>query len=217
MSKFSDIKLVIVKKFEDEEFSIRMVYAATAAAVVIVGFFAGRLFLPVDEAAVNERREAVMETDKAYLAAVAEGKLLNHKIDELNSDNERIESTFDDVIEYQKQYDKLKSEHDKISGELASARKQLEETRAEYSKTKTALNKLRSEKLTLSPGIYTVGKQLFEGTYYVTGGGSLLVAGADKQLKLNELLDRLEPYEYELEDGDTLKLSGAAVFVPEED
>ena len=187
---------------------------AAAAAVIALGFLTGRFIVPVSRDAVIEKTATLFKTDSDYLAAVKDNKEINTEIDELNADNERIENSFNDVVEYEKQLDKLKAEFKSVNDKLYDARSELKAVKSDYDSAQSSLKKLKSKTITLSPGTYTAGVHIPAGTYTATGNGSLLTAGTDKNLKINVNLDR-EPYRCELSERDTIKLSCEAEFKPE--
>lgn len=187
---------------------------AVAAAVIACGFLVGRFAVPVSEDAVIAKTSVLFKTDADYLAAVKEGKDINAEIDDLNADNERIENSFNDVVEYEKQLDKLKADFKSVNDKLYDARSALKTAKSEYDSVQSSLTRLKSRTVTLSPGTYIVGIHIPSGTYSATGNGSLLTAGADKNLKINVNLSR-EPYSCKLAENDTIKLSCEAKFVPE--
>ena len=192
----------------------RISVIAAAAAVIALGFLTGRFIVPVSQDAVTDKTAALFKTDADYLAAVKDNKEINTEIDELNADNERIENSFNDVVEYEKQLDKLKADFKSVNDQLYDARNELKAAKSDYDSAQSSLKKLKSRTVTLSPGTYTVGVHIPAGTYTATGNGSLLTAGTDKNLKINVNLDH-EPYLCELSERDTIKLSCAAEFKPE--
>ena len=200
-----------------DENSIRRlcIFAAIAAVITIAsGFLIGRFVLPVSSDSITGKAAEMLKTDKNYLAAVADGKTINAEINALIEDGVRIENTFNDVIEYEKQLDELQSDFQELSDELLDARSALETARADYDSVQSSLTQIRSRTVTLSPGTYTVGIHIPSGKYSATGNGSLLTAGMNKNLKINTNLTQ-EPYVCELAENDTIKLSTEAKFVPE--
>ncbi len=192
-----------------------IITAAAAALIIAAGFFAGLLFIPVPQSAVIKKTEMLFKTDDDYLAAVKAGKALRDEITGLNADNDRIESAFNDVVEYEKQLDSLKAEAKSLNDELYNVRSELKQAENDRNEAQSELTGLRGQTITLSPGIYTVGVHIPSGTYLVSGNGSLLTAGSDKTLKTNINLDTETPYRCELVDRDTIKLSTEAEFAPE--
>ena len=188
--------------------------AAAAAAVIACGFLIGRFAVPVSESKVSDMTAELFKTDEDYRAAVSEGKAINAEIDSLNADNERIENSFNDVVEYEKQLDKLKADFKSVNDKLYDARSTLKAMKDDYDSKQTSLTRLKSRTVTLSPGTYTVGIHIPAGAYSATGNGSFLTAGSDKNLKINVNLDR-NPYLCSLAENDTIKLSCKAEFKPE--
>lgn len=187
---------------------------AAAAAIMACGFIIGRFAVPVSQEAVAEKTAELFKTDADYRAAVNEGKTVNGEIDALNADNERIENSFNDVVEYEKQLDKLKVEFKSVNDKLYNARNALKSAKSDYDSTQTSLDRIKAKTVTLSPGTYTVGVHIPAGTYSTTGNGSFLTAGTNQNLKINVNLSR-EPYRCELAENDTIKLSTKAEFKPE--
>ena len=189
---------------------------AAAAAVIAFGFLIGRFVVPVSDAAVTDKAEELFKTDADYLAAIKESETINGEIDDLNADRERIENSFNEVVEYEKQLDKLKAEFKSVNDKLYDAKSALKAAKSDYDSARSSLAKLKKKTVTLSPGTYTVGVHIHAGVYDATGNGSLLTAGSDKNLKINVNLDR-NPYRCELSENDTIKLSCEAQFKPEEE
>lgn len=193
-----------------------IVTAIISAFVVIFGFAAGLTVLPYPQKAADDAVTKALKSDADYTAAYNENEDLKKEIDALNSDNERIETAFNDVVEYEKQLDELNAEFQTLNDELYNARGELKSAEEEYNNVQTALSELHSRPVTLPPGTYTAGIHIPSGTYLITGNGSLLTAGADKTLKVNINLDASTPYRCTLADNDTIKLSTEALFNPEE-
>ena len=189
---------------------------AAAAAIIACGFLIGRFAVPVSSDAVTAKTAELFRTDADYLAAVKESKEINDEIDSLNADNERIENSFNDVVEYEKQLDKLKADFKVANDKLYDAQSALKSAKTAYDNTQSSLTRLRSRTVTLSPGTYTVGVHIPTGAYLATGNGSFLTAGSDKILKINVNLDR-NPFTCELAENDTIKLSCEAKFQPVEE
>ena len=71
--------------------------------------------------------------------------------------------------------------------------------------------KAKANRLPLTPGVYTVGKNLPPGTYNVTGAGSMIASTAAGEMKINMQLSA-EPNRAELRDGYTVKLNKSTTF-----
>ena len=67
--------------------------------------------------------------------------------------------------------------------------------------------------LTLSPGRYTVGRDIAPGRYSITGYGSFAVADQSGQSKYNTTLNNTA-YEIELSSGDKIKLDSTVKLTP---
>ena len=189
---------------------------SAAAAIIACGFLIGRFAVPVSPEAINEKAAELFKTDTDYLAAVRESKTVNGEIDALIADSERIENSFNDVVEYEKQLDKLKADFKSVNDALYDAQTALKAAKSAYDSAQSSLTRLRSRTVTLSPGTYTVGVHIPSGGYYATGNGSFLTAGTDKNLKINVNLDD-EPFMCSLVENDTIKLSCKAEFEPWEE
>lgn len=203
----------------DEKKEILWRYAsviAVAMAVIACGFLVGRFVVPISQTAVTDRTAKLIKTDADYLAALKNSEEISEEIDSLNADNERIENAFNDVVEYEKQLDKLKADFQGVNDKLYDARNALKSAKSDYDGVVSSLTRLRLQVVTLSPGTYTVGIHIPAGTYLATGDGSFLTAGSDKNLKTNVNLNR-DPFTCELSENDTIKLSCQAEFRPAEE
>ena len=65
--------------------------------------------------------------------------------------------------------------------------------------------------ITLTPGLYTVGENLFSGSYNAVGDGSIVVSSANGGAILNTSLTS-DAVSFTLEDGNIVKLETKAVF-----
>lgn len=189
---------------------------AAAAAVIACGFIIGRFVIPVSPAAVTDKKAELFRTNEDYLAAAKDSEEINRAIDSLIADDERIETSFNDVVEYEKQLDKLNADFKSVNDDLYDAKNALRTAKSEHDSVKESLTRLQEKTVTLSPGAYTVGVHIPAGTYSATGNGSLLTAGTDKKLKINVNLNS-EPYRCELLVNDSIKLSCEAEFKPVEE
>ena len=79
------------------------VWAGICAVLVILSMLCiGRFVLTVSDLRIMGHKARLEETDKAYLHAKTENAKLSADISELEKNNEDIETTFNDVVEYKK-------------------------------------------------------------------------------------------------------------------
>ncbi len=186
-----------------------------AVLFVIFCFLFARLSMPVSSDSIEAYCDRLKENDSAYLAAKTENSTLKSTISSLEEDSDADSAAFDTVIEYQKKYDSLKSQYSEQSEKLSSLSAQLNELQTQYEELNENLAELKSETYTLTPGIYTAGTNIPSGNYSVTGSSNLLVTSKSNSVRINASLSD-NPKDCTLSDGDTIKLSASAVFIPKE-
>lgn len=193
-----------------------ILFSAAAVLVIIIGFAAGFFVFSINSDKVEAKLSALMKTDAEYLEANSENSTLNASIKALENDGENIEKTFDTMVEYQKQYDSLLESYNAYKSEYDGLNAEYNQLKSGYDKILSKLSDMEKETVALTPGIHTVGRQIPEGSYSVTGNGSMLAADSNGSLKINTILDD-KAYGCELKEGDIIKLETKAEFVPEED
>lgn len=146
--------------------------------------------------------------DSRYAEAVFENERLTEEIKDLTRQSLEAQELTGALGDYEDMKQALET--------------RLEESQAEYQAKNDELYSLNSEiaalksrqgeySVTLTPGVYTVGKNLPPGTYNVTGAGSMIASTAAGEMKINMQLSA-EPNRAELRDGYTVKLNKSTTF-----
>ncbi|MDD6485000.1 MAG: hypothetical protein PUF72_10615 [Clostridiales bacterium] len=184
-----------------------------AAVLLAVGAMASAFTMGTSLGAGDDKVSFLTEelriSDEKYNAATAEQKSLNEKLASLTAEHLDTRERAGTIEEYA---DTKESLEKKLS-ELSAKAKELNDTL--YNKRQT-LNaaKESGEKytITLTPGVYTVGKNLPKGTYSVTGEGSIIASTSAKETKINEQLSADTPASLTLEAGYTIKINKSTTF-----
>ncbi len=182
--------------------------AAAAALSLILG-----IALPLSDAVVSHRLASMRLSDSDYVNARqnadsaknerdSAAKRLEEKKDELDKFN----ASQDSLRKITESNDALEQEKNALSDELASKRSALAAIQASLAdKTKKTV--------TWSSGRYTVGVNIAEGRYTVTGTGSISIGSSGKS-SVNKLL-KSDGDVFTLTNGDIIQIDGNAKFVPE--
>ncbi len=195
----------------------RSVWAQLAGVIVVFcAFCIGRFVIPVSDMRVSGHTARLTQTDKAYLSAKTENARLGAEVSELEANDRSIETTFNDVIEYKKMYDALKSEYAEKSGKLTELDNETASQTRELDQLSAKLKEYKERSYILDAGIYTVGVHIPDGSYRVSGMGTFLLASKNRALKENERLN-IPGAVFNLSDGDIIKLDNETRFEREGD
>lgn len=188
-------------------------WAGICAVLVVLSMFCiGRFVLPVSDLRIMGHKARLEETDKAYLHAKTENAKLSADISELEKNNEDIETTFNDVVEYKKTYDALSAEYKEQSDKSDSLDKEIKSLNSQLEALNDDLLKYYEKTYVLGAGVYTVGVHIPVGKYNAAGMGTILIASKNRALKENERLN-MEGTVFDLDDEDTVKLDNEVRFI----
>lgn len=184
--------------------------AAVSVAVLLSVFFAGILSYK-DEEDINYKFSHVQTSSKKYSNAQERINLVNGEITELEDEIAEKQTELNTITEYESNTGEIKSKQNVLNAELKdwqNAVSAKEKTLAELDKN---IKKKLPSMITLSPGLYTVGENIFSGNYNAVGDGSIVVSSANGGAKINTSLTS-EASSFSLDDGDIIKLETKAVF-----
>lgn len=187
-----------------------------SAFILVLASFAFGLLSDVSEEKVKEEAQKMRTGSSAYSFAAEKGKELENSIKELTSsvsDKQAELKTLNDFAE----------NSGELAEELQNAQNDLDNANSSNKDKENTLNGLNfevtsklSQTISLNPGIYIVGKNIYPGTYKISGSGAVSIASAGEVSKINTSLSSGNPISCKLEDKDTIKLETTATFAPEE-
>ena len=184
-----------------------------AALVIVLAATLTAYFIPKSEHAVSEGLERLMQKDSAYLDAknaydsaaaerdslTAELELKKQALDEFHGAQDSLNKITESNAELEKTRDQLKKDINAKQSELDSL---------------SAGQEQNSKKIsTLSSGSYTVGTDIAEGTYTITGTGSIAIANSGRSTA-NKLL-KADGETFTLKTGDRVQIEGSAKLIPQ--
>lgn len=209
ISKYSIKKLF--SRFNIPPLFVKL-YVVSILFIVAAALTAG-ILVPKSGNAVDRRLNSLHSSDKSYVEAHSlyedtqnEKKQLEKRLEEKKTELERLNNS-------QNNLDKLAQKN----AELEDEKKQLQDEINLKQKTLSALeisldSYIRSS-VTLSSGRYTVGENLAEGKYTITGTGSIVVSNSGTA-RINKTL-KSDGESITLKNGDIIKLDGNAKLVLE--
>ena len=177
------------------------------ATLILYGSFAFGTSRTIDNAKLEETKEKFRRIDEDYINAVKENKELIAEIDELN------------ILSAQSKEKSLGLED--YESTKTTLKKRLSDAENRYKKANDELYELNQRllqmsqttgSLTLTPGVYTVGTNIPEGTYDVLGNGSLLASTTAHESVINERLNGNNPIKVTFENGYTVKINCNVAF-----
>ncbi len=189
-------------------------YAATAltCAAIIGGAFALSALLPTDEAATEEYAARLREEDD-YVDLKADYDRMVSDTDELKKSVGDKKTQAGDVTDYDNAKADLRAQIDEKSAELQTINGEIADKTARLADIDAKIAEKTASNISLSPGRYTVGKDIPAGRYNVVGTGAFAAASSDGSNKYNTTLGST-PYEVSLNAGDRLKLGSTVLFTP---
>lgn len=187
---------------------------AVLASVIIImcGYITG-LAIPKNDERIAEKIEELRSSDARYTEAAANNKRLNERVNTLYDENAEVKAELNGITDYEAIRDRSKQDIEDVSVQLEKIKEQVASKQSEVEELDSQIKDIGSE-ITLKPGMYTVGKHIAAGEYYVKGDGSILVSDSDSKLKINTKLTQSASYTCRLSSGDIIKLETEAEFNP---
>lgn len=207
---FFDIINKLEKYFQDKRSLYITIASAAAAVVIMIGAITGFL-IPVNENVLSEKTELLKSENQQYISAVNENEKLSKRVEELYEEMLEVNSELERINDYEIERNSSKKDIDDVSAQIEELKKQIDAKQLEIDKLDSKIRDMGG-KITLSPGMYTVGKHISAGEYNVTGDGSLLVSDSQSKLKINTRLTESESHTCSLSEGDIIKLETEAIF-----
>lgn len=194
-----------------------MILSAVFAALfaVLCGYVIG-LLIPKNSGRVAEITEQLKEESEQFQKALSDNSRLNGNVEDLYDERAQKKAELNSITDYEETRDQAINELYEISSQLEDLNNQIAEKENKVAELDASIKAAGGGEITLSPGMYTVGKQLAAGEYSVTGNGSILVSDSQSKLKINTKLTS-SAYTCPLSNGDIIKLETEAKFNPAEE
>ncbi len=210
---FAFIKSKIKEILADRKKRLIIYGACAFVASCVFGALIGCI-IPKNAEKTAEIKERLQEENKDYLKAYRTNNRLNRRVDELYEERAELKAELNSITDYEEMRDKTTDKYEELSEKMNAAEKEIDEKQTEIDGLNSEIALSGGGKITLTPGMYTVGKHIAVGEYSVTGKGSLLVSDKDSKLKINTKLSSAG-YKCGLSEGDTIKIEASAAFNPE--
>ncbi len=196
------------QKPNDKTFFI--ISAAVALSVLLSVFFAGILSYKSEED-INYRFSRIQTTSKKYSRAQEKINLTNDEITALEDEIAEKQSELNTITEYESNTGTIKSKQSALDSELKELNSSVKNKEKVLSDLENSASRKIPSMVTLTPGLYTVGENLFSGNYNAMGDGAIVVSSSNGGAKINTTLTS-DAVSFTLEDGDIVKLETKAVF-----
>ena len=115
------------------------------------------------------------------------------------------------INEYESNTGTIKSKQSALDSELKELNSSVKNKEKVLSDLENSASRKIPSMVTLTPGLYTVGENLFSGNYNAMGDGAIVVSSSNGGAKINTTLTS-DAVSFTLEDGDIVKLETKAVF-----
>lgn len=196
------------QKPNDKMFFI--ISAAVALSVLLSVFFAGILSYKSEED-INYRFSRIQTTSKKYSRAQEKINLTNDEITALEDEIAEKQSELNTITEYESNTGTIKSKQSALDSELKELNSSVKNKEKVLSDLENSVSRKIPSMVTLTPGLYTVGENLFSGNYNAMGDGAIVVSSSNGGAKINTTLTS-DAVSFTLDDGDIVKLGTKAVF-----
>lgn len=184
--------------------------AAIAFSVLLSVFLAGILCYKNEED-VNFRFSHIQTTSNKYSNAQEKINLVNEEISVLEDELTETQSELNTLTEYESNTGVIKSKQNVLKDELDDLNDTVTKKEKALSDIENSIKKKLPTMVTLTPGLYTVGENLFSGNYSAVGDGAILISSSSGSAIVNTTLTS-EEVSFTLNDGDIVKLGTKAVF-----
>ena len=188
------------------------VFTALICAAIIAGSYALAIVLPSNKTATEEFA-ATLRDDEAYASVKDEFSRLTAEVKALSETVSEKEDQVNALSDPENTKAELRSKISKKTEELKKLNDAISSKSEKIAQINAGITAASGVTLSLSPGRYTVGRDIAPGLYHITGYGSFAAASSSGQSKYNLTLGST-PYEIELSSGDKLKLDCTVKFTP---
>ena len=184
----------------------------SACILVAAIFLCTAYSVGTNRSASQSRIQAVLEqlrtNDSNYLDATEK--------------NQQLDRELADLMQQQLEIQELTNTLGDYDGTKQSLEKKLQDAKDNFQQKNDTLYSLNQEiqtlkqqtlSMTLTPGVYYVGKNIPAGSYDVSGEGSLIGATSVGETKINIQLSRDTKTQLELKEGYTVKLNHTTEFI----
>lgn len=178
-----------------------------AAAFLCTAFYVGANSSASDEE-IADALDRMRASDSGYADAVAENEQLTEEIKELTRQSLEAQELTGALGDYEDMKQTLETRLEEAKADFQSKNDELYNLNQELSTLRA-----QSYSVTLTPGVYSVGKNIPAGTYEVSGSGSIIAATAAGETRINMQLSPDTPSSAELRDGYTVKINRTTDFV----
>ena len=189
-----------------------VITSGLAALTLLVFFLIGTASEKAEED-INFELAHIETTSKNYLDAQKSISDAEEKLDVLQSEIDEVQEELNILTEYESNTGEVKSKLNVLNDEMDNLKDEI----ASREKTVTNLDSSIASKsltsFTLTPGIYTAGKNIKSGKYNVTGDGIMTISDDKGALRANTLLGT-EPFTCQIADNDIIKTETTAAFIP---
>ena len=142
-----------------------------------------------------------------YKSAKAENKQLTQEVSELSQEALEADSKETMIGDYESTKQSLEKELNDAKAKLQSVNDELYNVNQEVKALKDG-----SKALELTPGTYSVGTNIPEGSFDVTGSGSIIAATSTKETVINSTLNPDTPVRLVFKSGYTVKINSNTKF-----
>ncbi len=185
---------------------------AVCAGVLLLAFILG-LALSKNEALITKQLDAMHKTDEEYarVKAINDSAALENENAKKRLEDKKKE--LDTLNQSQDNLNKLSSANEDLEKEKQSLESEIASKRGELAGLEASVADKTKKTVTWSSGRYTVGENIAEGKYTVTGSGSISIGGSGKS-RVNKSL-KSDGESFTLSNGDIIQIDGSAKFVPQ--
>lgn len=184
-----------------------------AAVLIVILSLATGIFIPKSLKSIDKRLVSLRQTDKIYLekqseyeAAQSEEKQLKNHLDEKNAELEKLGQSQDSLDKLSEKNSELQNEKQQLQNEVNTKKNTLNSLNA-------SLNSHTTSSITCPSGRYTVGENITEGKYIITGTGSIVVSSSNTA-RVNKSL-KSDGESFTLNNGDIVQINGNAKLILE--
>lgn len=183
---------------------------AFCAVVLILSFAAAFSYKP-SQNDISNAYVSMAKKDDEYNQIFEKHSELSEEKDRTDNEKEKKEASLKEMNDYIEDGTQLENRISELNDNLYELNSDIEKLESEKKRVNDVLQEYKSAVHTLSPGIYTVGKNILEGEYNITGDDILTVSSSWGKSKINVHLTE-EKQKFILENGDTVKIESNTVF-----
>lgn len=207
----------ITEKKSIRKYLVPILIIIIAIILCFVCYYKGQDYA-IDQSTLESMAQQRLILDETYISKQSDLKKLEDEITAKQAEIDEFNNYKSQKASKDSELAQLNETISAKNNELSTLNTTISAKSAELEQLKTGIVKLQAAPITLPAGYFTVGKDIPEARYSITGSSNFVVYDASGRLKVNTILGNgkyaNENYVCTLEEGETIKASSKTTYTP---